>query len=166
MAISANSYGSIAEVEALVKHLLDGASGFDGSTTPTLTEVEAIVDRVSGVLNTALAAAGFSVPLTKTAPILACDDWVVNWTIYELRRAYPHLGITEQESVQASNIYQAASDFVSLMKQAFKNLGETVSDATSSGLSFTGLYEHDERSDPDNDSYEQPKFRRGQFDND
>ena len=98
--------------------------------------------------------------------MLACDDWVVNWTVYELRRAYPHLGITAQESVQASSIYQAANEFVSLMKQAFKNLGETVSDATSSGLVFTGLYEHDERSDPDNDSYEQPKFRRGQFDYD
>ena len=59
MALAADSYGSIAEVEALVRHLLDGASGFDGTTVPTLTDVESIVDRVSGVLNTALSAARY-----------------------------------------------------------------------------------------------------------
>jgi hypothetical protein len=165
MALAASSYGSVAEVEALVKHLLDGASGFDATTNPTQTEVETIIDRVSGVLNTALSASGFSIPLTSTAAVLACDDWVVRWTFLQLRYIYPHLGITEQEAQPAGDIYTSAMAFVDMNEQAFKNMGETVSDATSDGLAFTALTEHDERADPDNDSYEQPKFRRGQFDN-
>jgi len=166
MTLAANSYGTVAEVEALTKHLLDGASSFDATTTPKLTEVEAIIDRVSGVLNTALAATGFSVPLSNATAILACDDWVVRWSIQQLRKAYPHLGIGEQETPEQGDIFQSALDFVSMYKLAFKNLGETVDDATSSGLVFTGLKKHSERTDPDNTTYEQPKFRRGYFEND
>jgi len=165
VALAANSYGTVAEVEALVRHLLDGASAFDGSTTPTLTEVETIVDRVSGVLNTALAAAGFSVPVSNATAVLACDEWVVKWVIEELRKAYPHLGISTSEEFTDSNIFTSAMEFVEMNEEAFKNLGETVSDETSKGLAYTGLLKHSERTDPDQTSYEQPKFRRGLFDN-
>jgi hypothetical protein len=52
-----------------------------------------------------------------------------------------------------------------MYSQGFKALGETVGDASWEGLAFTGLEKHSERDDPDNDTYEQPKFRRGLFDN-
>lgn len=164
MALAANSYGSIAEVEALVRHLLDGDLEFNQETTPTKLETEAIINRVSGVLNTALAANGFSIPLSNAISVLACAEWVIKWSIIELRHAYPHLGISEEEDQPSGDIFQAAYDFVRLNAPAFKNLEETVDDETSEGLTFTALNKHSERSDPDNTAYEQPMFRRRLFD--
>ena len=164
MALAANSYGSIAEVEALVRHLLDGGLAFSQETTPTKTEVETIINRVSGVLNTALAADGFSIPLSNATSVLSCAAWVVKWSIIELRHAYPHLGISEEEDQASGDIFQAAYEFVDLNSPAFKNLEETVTDAASSGLTFTAQNKHSIRTDPDNTSYEQPMFRRRLFD--
>jgi hypothetical protein len=75
--IGANSYGSVDEVRAFTRHLLDGSAGFDTSTRPTLTEVVGFIDRVSGVLNSAIASGGFTVPISQATAVLACDDWVV-----------------------------------------------------------------------------------------
>lgn len=164
MTLAANSYGSLAEIQVLAAHLLDGQSAFNSTTVPAATSVETLVDRVSGVLNTALANAGFSVPVSNATAKLACDEWVVRWSTNELRKAYPHYGIADQEDVPIGNIFDAAADFVKQNEQAFKNLGVTVSDDVSNGLTFTGLLKHSERTDPDNTSYEQPFFRRGLFD--
>lgn len=162
MSLSANSYGTVNEVETLVRHLAGDA--FGSSSTPKLVEVETIIERMSGVLNTALAAVGFAVPVDNANAALACDEWVIKWTMRELRFAYPHLGIGESEDLPEGDVFTAARDFVVMNQQAFINLGATVGTATSQGLSFTGLLKHSERSDPDNDSYEQPMFRRNQFD--
>lgn len=64
MAISANSYGTVAEVLAYVRHLLtDGATTFSVSTRPTLEEVERFIDRRSARINAVLARAGYRVPV-------------------------------------------------------------------------------------------------------
>ena len=163
MTISANSYGSVSEIVALARHLMDGEVSFSLSTVPTLAEVEKIIDRVSGLLNSALAAYGLDIPISQTDAKLACDDFVVRWSIIEIRKAYPHLGLQVEENITGS-LMDAVRDFVDMFGLGFKNLGETVDDPASQGLAFTGLLKHSERSDPDNTSYEQPKFRRGQWD--
>lgn len=162
MALSANSYGTVAEVETLVRHL--AGDGFTLNTTPQLSEIETIIDRVSGVLNTALSSAGFTVPVTNANATLACDEWVIKWTMRELRYAYPHLGIGEEESLPQGDMFESARMFAVMNLAAFTTLGETVVSTSSQGLNFTGLYHRSERSDPTNTSYEQPMFRRGQFD--
>lgn len=158
-----DSYGSLAAVEALTRHLLDGEAGYSETTTPTRADVESIMDRVSGVLNTALAAEGFGVPLTDKTAVQACAQFVVRHTVKELRWAYPHLGVGGEEATPEGDLFMQAGYFAAANKQAFKNLGETVSDTASQGLSFTGLLKSSERSDPLNKTYEQPKFARGQF---
>ena len=76
MAIGANSYGSVAEVEALVKRYT--ASGtFTTGTHPTLAQVEGFIDNVSGVLNVLLAEQGFSIPISQADAKLALDLFVV-----------------------------------------------------------------------------------------
>lgn len=164
MALNANSYGTANEVEALTRHLLDGEAGYSETTTPTLADVESIMDRISGVLNTALAAEGFGVPVSNATAVQACGQFVVRHTAKELRWAYPHLGVGGEEAIGENDLFAAAVYFVGVNKQAFKNLGESVSDPTSQGLAFTGLAAQAERSDPNNSAYEQPKFKRGQFD--
>jgi hypothetical protein len=80
MAIGANSYGSVAEVEALTPRYLDDGS-YDGDTQPTLTQVETFIDRVSGILNVLLAQAGFAVPVTQADAKLALDDFAVDQAV-------------------------------------------------------------------------------------
>lgn len=161
--LAASSYGSLAAVEALVRHLLDGADGFSTATVPTAADVEGVMDRVSGVLNMALAAEGFSVPVMSDAAVQACTHFVVRNTVRELRWAYPHLGVGGEEAPGEADLYAQAAAFAAANVQAFKNLGESVGDVTSQGMSFTGLEKHAYRSDPSTTNYEQPKFRRGQF---
>jgi len=60
MAIRADSFSSTSEVKAFTRHLLDGQSAFNSTTRPTATELEKFIDRASGVLNVAIARAGFT----------------------------------------------------------------------------------------------------------
>jgi hypothetical protein len=59
-----NSKGTAADVAALTKRFtVNGA--FTTTSTPTLAEVESFIDTVSAWINTALAKAGFTVPITQ-----------------------------------------------------------------------------------------------------
>jgi hypothetical protein len=78
MAIGANSYGSVAEVAALTPHYATATGNtFDADTTPTLTQVEKFIDRVSAILNVLLAEAGFSVAVSQADAKLALDQFTV-----------------------------------------------------------------------------------------
>lgn len=76
MAIGANSYGSVAEVAALVPAYLSSGE-FTASTRPTLAQVERFIDRVSGIVNVLLAEAGFEIPVSQADAKLALDEFVV-----------------------------------------------------------------------------------------
>jgi len=76
MAIGANSYGSVAEVAALVKKYTASGS-FTTGTHPTLAQVEGFIDKVSGLVNVLLAKLGFTVPISQADAKLALDLFVV-----------------------------------------------------------------------------------------
>jgi len=64
MPLSANSYGSVTGVAALVKHIAGAA--FSASTTPTDTQVEAFLDQRSAILNGWLKREGYGIPVTQS----------------------------------------------------------------------------------------------------
>ena len=76
MALGANSYGSVAEVEALVKRFTASGS-FTTATHPTLAHVEGFIDKVSGLVNVLLTELGFSIPISQADAKLALDLFVV-----------------------------------------------------------------------------------------
>jgi hypothetical protein len=76
MSIGANSYGSVAEVEALVSRYTDDGV-FTAATRPTLTQVEKFIDRVSALVNVLLAEQGFDIPVSQADAKLTLDDFVV-----------------------------------------------------------------------------------------
>lgn len=167
MAISANSYGSVDEVLALTRHLLRDSSSFNEITTPTLAEVEAMIDRVSGTLNSAIAAAGFTVPISQADAKKACDDWVVAYAVRWVEMSHPGRGWRGDEGVRTAGftrMHEKARKFVASNAPGWKYLGVDVSTASSDGLQYTGLKKHDERTDPDSTTREQPAFRRRKFD--
>jgi len=80
MAIGDNSYGSVAEVAALVGRYTSSGS-FSDSTRPTSTQVEKFIDRVSALVNVLLAEQGFAVPVGQADAKLALDDFVVEQAV-------------------------------------------------------------------------------------
>ncbi len=63
MTVGPNSYGTTAGTAALVPRWAS-AGDFTTSTRPTLAQVEAWIDQISGLLNAMLARAGFTIPIT------------------------------------------------------------------------------------------------------
>ena len=76
MAIGANSYGTVAEVEALTRRWA-GDTGYSVSTRPNLEQVEKFIDNASATLNVMLAKAGFAIPITDADAKAACGQIVV-----------------------------------------------------------------------------------------
>ena len=82
MSILDNSYGSPDDVAALVpRYTTSGV--FDGSSRPTLEQVERFIDRISGLTNTYLAEEGFTVPIAQTDSKMALDE-LVDQAVVEL----------------------------------------------------------------------------------
>ena len=170
MTIRADSFSSAAEVTAYTRHLLDGQSAFNSTTRPTVTELEKFIDRASGVLNVAIAAAGFT-PATiiaNSTAKLACDDWVTQKaTKYvELTQRGTGYSADEGSRTAAFDMGSDANEFIKMNALGFVRLGISQGYKMSDGLAFTGLDAQADRSDPDDTSLEQPLFSRRKFDND
>ena len=76
MGLGANTYGSVAEVEALSRRFTNNGS-FDTSTVPTLAQVEKFLDNISATMNLALKGAGFSIPVSEATAKDAIDAFVI-----------------------------------------------------------------------------------------
>lgn len=76
MAVDANTYGTVARVEALVRDIPDGGT-FSTSTTPKLAEVEQFLDDVADEINEALRAAGYTVPVASSSPDVEANGRLV-----------------------------------------------------------------------------------------
>lgn len=170
MAIRSDSYSSTAEVKAYTRHLLNGQTAFNSTTRPSGTELEKFIDRASGVLNVALAQAGFvtaNVRANSTAK-LACDDFVTVRSAEYVEITQRGTGYSDAEGSRTAyfgRLYKSANEFVSMNTLGFIRLGVTQTNKLSGGLTFTGLDAQSQRSDPDDTSLEQPFATRHQFDN-
>lgn len=165
MSVGANSYGSVPEVVALCRVYLHGADTFGADTLPTRIEVEAFINRASGVLNLALASSGFTIPVVQADAKFACDNWVVSMAKKYVEWSQPYAGLDDNPNAAAMpDLTKSAADFVKANQAGFAALGMGQPSSDSNAVSFTGETAQRDRSDPDDSSLEQPKFRRGQFD--
>ena len=169
MAIRADSYSSTAEVKAFTRHLLGGQSAFNTTTRPRGTELEAFIDKASGVLNVAISAGGFapSAVRANTTAKLSCDDCVTNYAVRYVELTQRGTGYSEQDGSRTAsfNLQKSAKEFVSVNSLGFINLGVSQNIKKSDGLQFTGLTEQSQRTDKDDSSLEQPFASRHQFNN-
>lgn len=138
MTIGANSYGTVAEVAALTKRYTVSGSYTTGSN-PTLAEVEAMVDRISGLLNVLLAKEGFAVPVTQADCKLALADFVVGQTAMLVHGSQGH-GIYAPGSERLRSttpqraILKEAQDFIEANASGFEQLGATRNRHATDGL--------------------------------
>lgn len=169
MAIRADSYSSTSEVKAFTRHLLNGQASYNSTTRPTVTELEKFIDRASGVLNLALASAGFraSTVLANSTAKLACDDWVTARSAEYAELTQRGVGFSGEEGSRTTvfhNLSKSANEFVEANSLGFVREGVTQTYKMSNGLAFTGMDAQALRSDPSDTSLEQPFAQRRQFD--
>lgn len=168
MALRADSYSNVTSVLAFSRRFMDGQLTFNSTTRPTLTEVEAFIDRASGALNLTLAQTGLATPIVNSTAKLACADWVVGQAVKLVESTQPAAGENGDENQRGrifAGLYGSAAKFAEQHALGFKRLGCTVSHAASEGLKFTGQTAQADRVDPDNTALEQPRFTKKQFDN-
>ena len=165
MALRSDTYGSIDAVKALTRHLLDGAASFSAQTRPTLTEVESMIDRWSAVLNVALINREVTTPVSNDVARLVCDQWVIRQAAAEVELTQRGTGWNEEEGSRLSALRmddgrKTADSVAAVLRQ----LGIVTEGDASDGLTYTGLDAQRLRPDARYTGYEQPLFRRHQFD--
>ena len=74
-------------------------------------------------------------------------------------------GFSDLPNGKPEDLQSIATESVNGWRLGFSRMGITVSDPAHQGLQFTAMDDHDERSDPDSTTIEQPIFRRRMFDN-
>ena len=166
MAIRGDSYSSTSEVKYVTQHLLDGFTAFNSSSNPPAAAVEKFIDYASGQLNLAFWEKGFnpSVIRANSTSKVAADAWVTAEAARWVEMTQRGQGYDEQEGSRTGGfktLRDRADTFAKSNTLAFKRMGLTVADPSSQGLTFTGLTAPKDRSDPDDTSLAQPKFRRG-----
>lgn len=162
-----SNYSSTAEVQALTRMYLVGEGTYNTTTRPTATELNKFVDRACGVLDLALANAGFDVPVTETTAKLACDEWVTLHAAMFVELSQPTTEFAEMGNNRADTLYTLERDAVKFVQAnigGFQNLGVPQSGSPGQGIQYTGQLVHSQRTDPLDATLEQPFFRRRQFD--
>lgn len=75
MAVDANSYGTVARVEARVGDMVE-ARTFSVSTVPTLAQVENLIDDTAARVNAELRAQGYTVPVDNSGTDVEAFAWL------------------------------------------------------------------------------------------
>ncbi len=139
MTLRSDSYGTVAEVRALTRHLLDGAATFSSQTRPTLADVEQFIDRWSAVLNTALVGLDVIVPVENEIVALACSHWVVRQAAAEVELTQRGAGYSELESSRLAGAgLESVEVIAARVVRALAQLDGSAAPVVSRGLIFTG----------------------------
>lgn len=162
-------YGTTTGVLTYTRRLLDGDLAFNADTRPTLTEVNQFLSEASAALNVALAQCGFSTPVTTpSTAVTLFDGWVNRQAVEYVESTQVGVGFSGDGGNRVdyfAGLNERAMSFVKTNELGLKRIGVAVGDAVTQGIVFTALDTHEQRSDPDLTSREQPLFRRRQWDN-
>ena len=160
MAVGANTYGSAEGVERLVGDLVTGRA-FGAGTTPTVTQVEAVLDDVAADLNRELDAAGYTVPVatadaTARAFLVAANNFGASAVVLGM---LPFGGFDPETAEAATS---RAGMFQGHLNHAIKMISERRLRASMSIQRTVNLFAgSQENSDGDTKS---PLFKRGDDD--
>lgn len=158
MAVGANSYGAGTDVAALTPRFTN-AGTYDGTTRPTLTQVEGWIDQVSSILNVLLAEQSFSIPVSQSDVKLMLKTFVAT-EVADLCNYANSAGRFFQNQQFTTGPWQAiqkeAADFIAAHANGIEALGATRTHAGLKGLAW--------RDTEDNGETLSPQFDFGKFD--
>lgn len=162
MAVSANSYGTSADVAALVPRYATESGDFNVNTNPTKTRVEGLIDNVSAMANGCMANLGFSIPVTDADVVLILKQ-LVSETVAVLVEGIRGTGRYAPSSKAIQNrgvmtvVYQDICQTLESMAFGLEQLGADRSLDEAASIGFRGF---DERGNATS-----PIFQRGAFGN-
>jgi len=163
MSIGANSYGSTAGVASIAPRYADGSGdtlAFTTTTRPTILQVEAFIDQVSGMVNAMLAEAGLTIPVTDN-DVRNVLDLFVNMEAGLLCDASNGSGRLIPNEFGRGGGFKVLIDdikaFITANAAGFERLGAARAYSATSGMSYR---------DVDNAGNDvSPIFQRGNFNN-
>ena len=157
MSIATNSYGTVEDVAALTPRFTKTGM-YDGSTRPSLAQVENWINQVSATLNILLAEQSFAIPVTQADCVLALRNFVTT-QVADLCNYANSAGRFFQNQQFSTGPWQAiqkeAADFIAAHAEGFEKLG-----ATRTTLGLNGL---DANLTDDSGNEIKPMFSRKQF---
>lgn len=125
MAVDANTYGTVADVQRLIGDIVEDRT-FDTDTVPTLVQVEAELDNVAMDLNRELDQVGYTVPVVQA-------DWPTAFGFLKAANAYgaaavllstvPSEGFDPVEEVETPGVTRAQT-YANKFKSALKAIRE------------------------------------------
>lgn len=144
MAVSANSYGTSADVAALTPRYSNGAGDFDEATKPTQARVEGYIDNVSAMANGCLSQMGFSIPVSSSsAPdVVLILKQLVTETVAVIVEGINGTGryAPTAKQIQARGlnnaIYQDVCDFLNGMAFGLEAMGADKSSDEAESIGF------------------------------
>jgi hypothetical protein len=143
MSLAANSYGSTADVAALVPKWANKATppDFDTTTRPTLAQVENQVNQLSALVNALLAEAGFAIPVTQADAKLALAYFVEEEAaaIVDGINGSGRFGPSSKAMGAKGRFALLVADvqaFIEMNKAGFERLGAVRAFAATAGLAF------------------------------
>ncbi len=149
MSVSARSYGTAAMVAALAPRYANSGS-FDTTTRPTLTQVEVWIDQMSAFVNTLLAEAGFTIPITQVDVVnmlagLVCSA-VSDRCEYANRTGRFWTETAVDRGISIEKVLRAEiSDWIGAHAKGIENLGAARASETGSEIAYR---EADNAGDP------------------
>jgi len=125
-------YGSVAGVEALIPAV--AGSGFDGSSTPTSTEIDTWLDEGYSLINAALSGAGYSIPVSASADAYELLTALENLygAAYALRAYGMETHHDEQENTSEVYLKDFRTRLKDLVAMDLTGMGVTLRPASSS----------------------------------
>lgn len=140
MAPGPNSYGSTAEVAALVPRYAGEEGDFTAGTRPTIIQVENLINQVSGIINSFLSRWGFSIPVTQADVVLSLEFFVIEEVaaICEGINGSGRFGPTADRPAPSrfGTILKDAKLFVEENALGFERLGAARTYSESAGIGF------------------------------
>ena len=159
MPIGANSYGTVAMVEALTKRYTSSGS-YGAATNPTSSQVETWINQVSGSVNVLLAEKGFVIPVSQADAKLALETIVVE-AVSDLCHAANSAGrfytdrALERGQAPMKVIRQEMAEWIGEHAEGFEAIGAGRSVANTGGIGS--------RSGDDDGNEISPLFGRNAF---
>lgn len=137
MPISSRSYGTVAGVISLVPRYADNLQ-FTATTRPTLAQTETWINEVSATVNSLLANAGFTIPVTQADAVLLLaglvESVVAEYAEYANRNGRFWSDSAQDRMISMYKVLRnEISGWINEYAKGLENLGVPRADETSGG---------------------------------
>lgn len=159
------AYASASDVANLCPHLLEGASSFSASTTPTSNAVTTWLDTGEAIINTALATHGYDAIGTGSGVYAWVRSINANFGAWQAERSLLSARVSKMENTRSDLFKRDFNDGLEMLcKLDLSQMGIGRSKAPPKDYAG-GISKSDKQANDDDGDLVSPRFQRGLFRN-